>query len=235
MIAEGADLIEIGGEKAGPGPAVSADEEIARVLPAIEAIRRESAIPISIDTWKAEVARAGLASGANIINSIDGFDDPALRRVAAETGAGIVVMHIQGQPRVANANPSYVDVIEDVRTSLLERVDRCLRDGVRPESIAIDPGPGFGKTSEHDLALVRNIGRFTQLPYPVMLAASRKSFIGAVLGGGPEDRLEGSLAVIAWGVLHGVKLVRVHDVQASVRTVRMTEAVLRPNEVEAKL
>jgi dihydropteroate synthase len=233
MIVEGVDLIEVGGEKAGPGPAVSAQEEIERVVPAIEIIRREADVPISVDTWKAEVARAAVEAGADIVNSIDGFDDPALRRAAAETGAAIVVMHIKGKPRVANPDPHYGDVVAEVRASLLERVGRCLADGVRPDRIVIDPGPGFGKTSAHDLEIVRHIARFTELPYPVMLAASRKSFIGAVLGGGPDERLEGTLAVLTWGVLQGVRLVRVHDVRAAVRTVRMTEAVLHPDRVEA--
>jgi dihydropteroate synthase len=235
MIAEGVDVIEVGGEKAGPGPSVSAEEEIARVVPVIEAIRRETDLPISIDSWKPDVARAAVEAGADIVNSIDGFDDPRLRRVAAETEAGVVVMHIQGKPRVANPNPRYADVVGDVRSSLLERVERCLQDGVLPERIMIDPGPGFGKTAAHDLEIVRRIDAFTALPYPVMLAASRKSFIGAVLGGGPDERLEGTLAVLAWGVLKGVKLVRVHDVQAAVRTVKMTEAVLHPERVEAAL
>jgi dihydropteroate synthase len=234
MVLEGADALEIGGEKAGPGPPVSAEEEIERILPVLEAIHGEIDVPISVDTWKPAVARAAVAAGASIINSIDGFADPALRAVAAETGAAVVVMHIRGRPRVPNPDPQYRDVVAEVRASLIERVDFCIAAGVRPDRVVIDPGPGFGKTAEDDLSLIRRIVSFTELPYPVMLAASRKSFIGAVLNGGPDDRLEGTMAVLAWGVLRGVKLVRVHDVRAAVRVVRMTEAVLHPECVEPK-
>jgi dihydropteroate synthase len=233
MIEEGADVIEIGGEKAGPGEPVPVHEEIRRVVPVLSAIRAETGIPVAVDTRRAEVAEAVMASGADIINSIDGFGDRALRRVAAATGAAVVVMHIEGRPRVANPQPHYHDVVKEVRTWLLDRVGDCLADGIAADRIAIDPGPGFGKTSQHDLTILRRIDEYTELPYPVMLAASRKGVIGAVLGIGPEERLEGTLAVLAWGVLHGVKLVRVHDVRAATRTVRMAEAVVNPQLVEA--
>jgi dihydropteroate synthase len=198
----------------------------------IRAIKRELALPVSVDTFKPEVARAAVDAGADIINSIDGFRNPELRRVAADTGAAIVIMHIQGEPRVANPTPHYHDVVEDVRCFLQDRVRDCLENGIDADRIVIDPGPGFGKTSEHDIELLRKIERFTALPFPVLLAASRKRFIGDVLGLDAQERLEGSLAVIAWSVLHGVKLVRVHDVKASRRVCRMTEAVLHPERVQ---
>ena len=235
MVAEGADLIDIGGEKAGPDGAVPSDEEMRRVVPVVEAIRREVAVPISVDTMKPEVARAAMGAGADIINSIGGFSDDALRRVAVETRAAVIVMHIKGQPRVANPNPRYTDVVAEVRGFLLERVQACLEEGIPPDRILIDPGPGFGKTTDHDLALLRGLGSFTSLPYPVVLAASRKRFIGEVLGEEAEERLEGSLAVAAWGVLQGVKIVRVHDVRPSKRVCLMTEAVLNPDLVEASI
>jgi dihydropteroate synthase len=231
MLEEGADMIDVGGEKAGPGEPVSAEEETRRVVPVIEALRRRTDVPISVDTFKPEVARRAVRAGADIINSIGGFADAEMRRAAAETGAGAVVMHIRREPRVADPDPVYEDVVEDVRRFLVERVQLCIADGIQPERIIIDPGPGFGKTSDQDIAVLRSLDAFTGLPYPVLLAVSRKRFIGDVLGLDTQDRLEGSLAVAAWGTLHGVRIVRTHDVKATTRVVRMTEAVLDPEFV----
>jgi dihydropteroate synthase len=234
MAEEGADLIDIGGEKAGPGEPVSVDEELRRVVPVIDAVRREVQLPLSVDTFKPEVARAAVEAGAAIVNSIGGFDDPALRHAAAETGAAIVIMHIKGRPRVANPNPVYRDVAAEVQTFLEDRVRLCLAEGISPRRIIIDPGPDFGKTTEQSVAVLRALRRLTDGPYPVLLAASRKRFIGEILDAPVGDRLEGSLAVAVWGVLQGVKIVRAHDVRATKRVVTMTEAVLHPNEVEAR-
>jgi dihydropteroate synthase len=234
MIDEGADLIDIGGEKAGPGEPVSLEEELSRVVPVVEALRRETAVPISVDTRHPQVALAVMSVGADMINSISGFDDPAMRRVAQQTKAAIVVMHIQGQPRVANPCPRYRDVVGEVRQFLLDRTMACLEDGILPERILVDPGPGLGKTTQHDIAVLRDLTSFTSLPYPVVLATSRKNFIGEILGTDPEDRLEGSLAIVAWGVMQGVRVVRVHDVRASRQVCEITEAVLNPAAVEAK-
>jgi dihydropteroate synthase len=233
LVAEGADVIDIGGEKAGPGVAVTVQEELRRVIPVVEAVRREVAIPLSVDTFKPAVARAAVEAGVDIINSISGFDDPELRGVARDTGAAIVVMHIKGTPRVANPNPVYHDVTGEVRGFLEERVATCIQEGIPAKRIIIDPGPDFGKTTDQSVTVMRELGRLTELPYPVLLAASRKRFIGDVLGTTVDERLEGSLALVAWGVLQGVKLLRVHDVQASKRVAVMTEAVMHPDEVEA--
>jgi dihydropteroate synthase len=233
LVAEGADVIDIGGEKAGPGVAVTVQEELRRVIPVVEAVRREVAIPLSVDTFKPAVARAAVEAGADIINSISGFDNPELRGVARDTGAAIVIMHIKGTPRVANPNPVYHDVTGEVRGFLEERVATCIREGIPAKRIIIDPGPDFGKTTDQSVTVMRELGRLTELPYPVLLAASRKRFIGDVLGTTVDERLEGSLALVAWGVLQGVKLLRVHDVQASKRVAVMTEAVMHPDEVEA--
>lgn len=230
---EGADIIDIGGEKAGPGVAVTVQEELRRVIPVVEAVRREVSVPLSVDTLKPEVALAAVEAGVDIINSISGFDDRELRRVARDTGAAIVIMHIQGRPRVANPNPEYRDVTAEVRGFLEERVATCIREGIPAERIIIDPGPDFGKTTSQNVTLMRELRHLTELPYPVMLAVSRKRFIGEILGTAVEDRLEGSLALIAWGVLQGVKLLRVHDVRASKRVVVMTEAVMHPETVKA--
>lgn len=233
MVAEGAGIIDVGGEKAGLGEPVSVDEEIARVVPVIEALRGEVDVPISVDTFKPEVARAAVGAGAGIINSIGGFGDPAMRRAAAETGTAVVIMHLQGRPRVANPYPHYEDVVDEVKAFLEERIADCLADGIAPDRIIIDPGPGFGKTAQHDLALLRRLDVLTALPYPVLLAVSRKRFIGEVLGLDVEDRLEGSLAVTAWGVMKGVRIVRTHDVAVTARVCRMIEALVSPVAVEA--
>ena len=231
---EGTDVIDIGGEKAGPGEVVTVREELSRVIPVIEALKRELSIPLSVDTFKPEVARAAVEAGVDIINSISGFDDPALRWVAVETGAAIVIMHIKGRPRVANPYPVYDDVTAEVREFLEERVATCVQEGIPARRIIVDPGPDFGKTTEQSVTVMRELRRLTELPYPVLLAASRKRFIGEVLGAEVDQRLEGSLALVAWGVLQGVKIVRVHDVQASKRVADMTEAVLHPEAVEAR-
>lgn len=230
---EGADIIDIGGEKAGPGVAVTVQEELRRVIPVVEAVRREVSVPLSVDTLKPEVALAAVEAGVDIINSISGFDDRELRRVARDTGAAIVIMHIQGRPRVANPNPEYRDVTAEVRGFLEERVATCIREGIPAERIIIDPGPDFGKTTSQNVTLMRELRHLTELPYPVMLAVSRKRFIGEILGTAVDDRLEGSLALIAWGILQGVKLLRVHDVRASKRVMVMTEAVMHPETVKA--
>lgn len=230
---EGADIIDIGGEKAGPGVAVTVQEELRRVIPVAEAVRREVSVPLSVDTLKPEVALAAVEAGVDIINSISGFDDRELRRVARDTGAAIVIMHIQGRPRVANPNPEYRDVTAEVRGFLEERVATCIREGIPAERIIIDPGPDFGKTTSQNVTLMRELRHLTELPYPVMLAVSRKRFIGEILGTAVDDRLEGSLALIAWGILQGVKLLRVHDVRASKRVMVMTEAVMHPETVKA--
>jgi len=228
MLEEGADMIDVGGEKAGPGEPVSAEEELQRVVPAVVAVRREVRVPISVDTFKPEVARQAMAAGADIINSIGGFVDAEMRRAAAETGAAVVVMHIRGQPRVPNPNPQYGDVVEEVKQFLEERAEACVADGIPPGRIIVDPGPGFGKSSADDLAVIRSLDRFTAGPYPVLLAASRKKFIGDVLRLSPQERLEGSLAVAAWGVLRGARIVRTHDVRATKQVCLMTEAVIDP-------
>jgi dihydropteroate synthase len=223
---QGADLIDVGGEKAGPGVPVSVEEEKHRVVDIIDRIAKELRLPVSVDSFKPEVARAAMEAGASIINSIGGFEDPEMRRVARETDAAIVIMHIQGQPRVDHPTPRYGDVVAEVRDFLMERAGLCAADGIGPDRIIIDPGPGFGKSPKHDIALMGNLDMLTALPYPVLLAASRKEFIGDILDLDVDSRLEGSLAVVAWGVMCGVKMVRVHDVRAAKRVCKMMEAVL---------
>jgi dihydropteroate synthase len=228
MEAEGAEIVEVGGEKAGPGDPVSVDEELRRVIPVIEAIRRRSNIIISIDTYKPTVAQRAVEAGADIVNSIDGMRSKELRRIAAETGAGVVIMHIQGEPRVHQPHPYYRSVMGDIVQFLHTRITDCIADGIAPSAIVIDPGPGFGKTTSHDLQVLRDLGELRGFPYPTMLATSRKRFIGEVLNMPPDGRLEGSLATVAYGLTRGVEIVRTHDVGATRRVIDMFDAFLQP-------
>ncbi|MQG77216.1 MAG: dihydropteroate synthase [SAR202 cluster bacterium] len=227
----GAHLIDVGGESTRPPGAtygqgaapVSADEELSRVIPVIERLHDALSIPISIDTYKADVARQAVAAGASLINDVWGLQrDPELAAVVAETGAPLVLMHNQ-------AGTEYNDLLPDVLASLRESVDVARKAGVASDAIIVDPGIGFGKTVQHNLELLRRLREFKDaLGYPVLVGVSRKSTIGTVLGGlPPEDRVEGTAAAIALSIAHGADIVRVHDVQAMVRVARMTDAIVR--------
>lgn len=229
MVAEGADMIDIGGESTRPGAKpVQALEEIARTVPIIKKLREKMDALISIDTRKAEVARAALAAGADIINDISALADPGMAAVAAETGAGLVLMHMLGTPETMQNNPQYTDVVSDVRNFLEERIAFAVARGVALEQITLDPGIGFGKTDEHNLALLKGIPVLTALDRPVLIGASRKGFIGRMLGGKPEERLAGSLAVAGFAVLRGAHILRVHDVKESCDAARLVDK-LRPS------
>ncbi|GIV11937.1 MAG: dihydropteroate synthase [Fimbriimonadales bacterium] len=230
MIAEGADILDIGGESTRPGAEpVPLEEELERVIPVIHTIAQRYDIPISVDTTKSEVARQALAAGACIVNDISGMQfDPAMPEVVAEAGAGVVLMHIQGTPRTMQLNPTYTDVVAEVRATLQSHIERALHAGIPRENIWIDPGIGFGKTVEHNLTLLRHIPDLKALGYPVLIGTSRKSFIGHLLGGlPPEERLEGTLATVVLSVAWGADIVRVHDVLATVRAVRIADALCR--------
>ncbi|MER3403741.1 MAG: dihydropteroate synthase [Armatimonadota bacterium] len=230
MIAEGADLIDVGGESTRPGAQpVPTEEELRRVVPFIEALAQRYTIPISVDTTKSEVARQALQAGACIVNDISGMQfDPAMPEVVATAGAGVVLMHIQGTPRTMQVNPTYHDVVAEVRATLHAHIERALSAGIPHDHIWVDPGIGFGKTVAHNLTLLRHLPDIKSLGYPVLIGTSRKSFIGHLLGGLPtEERLEGSVATVALSVAWGADIVRVHDVQASVRAVRIADALCR--------
>lgn len=227
MLAEGADIIDVGGESTRPGAAaVSADEELARVLPVIAALRAERPeAVISIDTSKAAVAQAALAAGADIINDVTALQgDPAMARVAAESGAGVCLMHMQGQPRTMQQSPSYTDVVREVGEFLRRAMESAVAAGVRRECIALDPGIGFGKTREHNLTLLRSLPELLALApdRPWLVGISRKSF----LGGKVEDRLWPTVALTAALRLEGARVHRVHDVRPNLEAVRMVEAVM---------
>jgi len=233
LIAEGADLLDIGGESSRPGAApVSTEEEIHRVVPVVEAIHAaHPEIPISVDTVKAEVGRRALEAGACILNDITALrGDPDMATLAARTGAGVVLMHMQGEPRTMQQAPVYEDVVAEVEAFFRERSEAAVGAGIRPEAICLDPGVGFGKRLEHNLALIRAGRRFGELGCPLFLGLSRKSFIGALLDLPVEERLEGSLAAATAAVLHGAHIVRVHDVAATRRAVTIADALMRVDE-----
>jgi dihydropteroate synthase len=216
LVADGADIVDVGGESTRPGAEpVPLEEELARVVPVVEQLAAVGLV-VSIDTMKPEVARIALATGAEIVNDVGGMSDPDMRRIAGESGAGVVIVHMQGSPRTMQDDPRYVDVVAEVRDFLSQRVGWCLEAGVAPEAICVDPGIGFGKTVEHNLALIDELGELATLGYPVMLGASRKKFIGTLLGGRePSGRDIGSAAVSALAVERGAAVLRVHDPAAS--------------------
>lgn len=230
MMLDGADLIDIGGESTRPGyTPVSAEEELARVIPVIEAIHKAAPhIPISIDTYKAEVARQAILAGAHIINDIwGGKGDPDMLKVAAELGCPIILMHNRH-------DMDYTDFVEDVVADLEESVRLALAAGVRPEHIILDPGIGFAKNGEHNLKLMTQLDRLNQIGYPVLLATSRKKFIRSVLDLPVDDLVEGTAATVAFGIAQGCQLVRVHDVKSIKRTVKMCDAMIYTSAVVSR-
>lgn len=226
MIDAGADIVDVGGESTRPGAAaVSPDEEARRVLPVIEALAG-SKVPVSIDTRHAEVARVAIEAGAAVVNDVSGFRNPAMVDVAAATSAGLVIMHMQGEPHTMQIDPQYGWVTGEVACFLGDAMDRLVEAGVAESRIVVDPGIGFGKTLAHNLELLRSIGSLLGLGRPVMVGVSRKSFIGQILGLETSQRLEGSLAAASAAVLRGARILRVHDVVETVRLVRVLEHLL---------
>ena len=229
MIAEGAEIIDIGGESTRPGAAeVSVEEEIARTRPVVAALRAEWDGLLSVDTMKAEVAAAALEAGADLVNDVSGLTaDPAMAGVCAATGCGVVVMHMQGDPRTMQLSPRYEDVVAEVRGFFEERLAALVAAGIDPEAICFDPGIGFGKSVEHNLALLRALPELGVGGRPLLLGVSRKSFIGKVLGSPDlDDRAWPTVAITARTREAGVMIHRVHDVKPNVEAVRMVEAIL---------
>lgn len=226
MVAQGADIVDVGGESTRPGSEpVPEDEELRRVIPVIEALA-DADIPISIDTRKPSVAKLAVDAGAHIVNDTSGEEsDPAMGKVAAATGAAVVVMHSRGTPATMRSLTDYADVVMDVGAFLARRAEELQNEGVDRRSIVLDPGYGFAKTPVQNLVMLRRIEEHLALGYPLLVGTSRKSFIGAVLDLPEGERLEGTAATVAWAVARGTQMVRVHDVEAMVRTVRMTEAI----------
>lgn len=225
LVQEGADILDIGGVKAGPGPEVSEEEEIERLLPLVRAAVEEFAVPLSIETARPEVARRALDAGARYINDVSGLADESLASVCAEFEASLILMHHGGQIRGRPRNPTYADVVSDV-IGEWERLAGIARGrGMPDDSIIVDPGLDFGKNTFHSLELMRRLPELTTVRWPLLVAPSRKDVVGETLGLPPDDRLEGTLALVAISVLAGARIVRVHDVRAAVRTVGMTAAV----------
>jgi dihydropteroate synthase len=228
LAAEGADLLDIGGESTRPGSeAVPADEERRRVLPVIKRLAAEVDVPISIDTRKAEVAEAALEVGATIVNDVTAGGDPRTFEVAREAGAGLVLMHMRGEPATMRELTEYADVVAEVRDYLAGRVEAAVTAGIDREFLCVDPGLGFAKTEEQSLRLIRETDALLPIGRPVLVGPSRKSFIGWALDLPVEERLEGTLAAVALAVFRGAHIVRVHDVRAAVRAVRVADAILR--------
>lgn len=225
MVAEGADFIDVGGESSRPGSEpVTAEEELRRVIPVVERLAAKVDVPISIDTWKAEVARQALKAGASVVNDISAMTmDPEMTAVVAESADGVVLMHMKGTPRSMQQDPEYADVLGAVRSFLAERAGAAENAGIR--QIMIDPGIGFGKTVEHNLTLMARLGDLRTLGRPVLVGPSRKSFIGSILGLPPDQRFEGTAAAVAACILSGASVIRVHDVQAMVRVARIADAI----------
>lgn len=232
LVGAGADLLDVGGESASTGlPPVAVEEEICRVVPLIEAIVGELGALVSVDTYKPAVARAAIAVGARIVNDVSGLRDPELARVCAQTGAGLVLMHTAAAPRERRQDPDlYEDVVEEVLAFLRERIEQAVALGVSREQLIIDPGPDFAKTPAQTIRLLSQVGRLHELGRPVLMAISRKDFIGALTGRAPRDRLAGTLAALAHGLDHGAHIFRLHDIAAAadyltVRAALRAEAV----------
>jgi dihydropteroate synthase len=228
LAAEGADIIDIGGESSRPGSnPIPAKEEKKRILPVVEVLKQKNSVLISVDTTKAEVAEAALAAGADIINDISaGRFDPRMLPIAARSGAAVILMHMKGTPRTMQIAPHYDDVLGEVKAFLSERLEAAESCGLPRESILLDPGIGFGKLIDHNLILLNNLGALAELGRPLVVGISRKSFLGKILKVEAQDRLEGTIAAAVVSILRGASLLRVHDIQAVKQAVAVAEAIM---------
>ncbi|MDD5491528.1 MAG: dihydropteroate synthase [bacterium] len=229
MVKEGADIVDIGGESSRPGSMpISAREELARILPVVKEIIKKTRVPVSIDTYKSEVAGVCLDQGACMINDVSALRfDRRMAKLIAKHKIKVVLMHMQGTPRQMQKRPSYQDVVSEVFQFLNERMQYAISQGIARENLIIDPGIGFGKTLEHNLSLLQKLSEFKSLGAPVLLGVSRKSMLGKILGLDAGERLNGSLAAAAWGYLHGASILRVHDVRATKEVITILKAIKR--------
>jgi len=227
MAADGADIIDIGGESTRPGAErISVDEELRRVMPLIERLVPVLSIPISIDTTKAEVAREALKAGASIVNDITGLHgDPEMARVVAAANAPVIIMHMQGDPRTMQQNPAYIDLIGELKDFFEYSIDLAKGSGIDPEKILLDPGIGFGKTVEHNLEIIKRLDEFKDLGRPIVIGTSRKSFIGKVLDADVDKRLIGTAATCAAAILRGADIIRVHDIEEMLQVAKMVDSI----------
>jgi len=228
MIGEGATIIDIGGESTRPGASpADVSQELERVIPVVEVLRRESAVFISVDTSKPEVMRAAVAAGADIINDVRALQEPGALEAAAASDAGVCLMHMQGEPRTMQDAPQYGDVVAEVSAFLAARMRACREAGIDAARIAVDPGFGFGKLVTHNLVLLRQLASLEVLGVPLAVGLSRKSMLAKITGRPVESRISGSVALAAIAVLHGARIVRAHDVAATVDAVRVAAAVIK--------
>ncbi len=229
MVSEGADFLDVGAESSRPGSRpISDQEELDKLIPVISLLVEKFDIPVSVDTYKPVVAEESLQAGAKIINDITGLQKfPDMAEVIARSGAGVVIMHMQGTPLTMQKNPNYENVLNEIREFLVASIKIAEAAEISPEQIAIDPGIGFGKTKKHNLEILRNLEIFLELKKPVLLGVSRKSFIGDILDLPPEERLEGSLAATVMGVVKGASIIRTHDIKATRNAVSVAEAIIK--------
>ncbi|HDX8863758.1 TPA: dihydropteroate synthase [Klebsiella michiganensis] len=231
MINAGATIIDIGGESTRPGAAdVSVEEELARVIPTVEAIAQRFEVWISVDTSKPEVIRESARVGAHIINDIRSLTEPGALEAAAETGLPVCLMHMQGQPKTMQDAPKYADVFADVERFFIEHIVRCERAGIAKNKLLLDPGFGFGKNLSHNYELLARLGEFHHFGLPLLVGMSRKSMVGQLLNVGPTERLNGSLACAVIAAMQGAQIIRVHDVKETVEALRVVEATLAAKE-----
>ncbi|KMV74100.1 dihydropteroate synthase [Rosenbergiella epipactidis] len=228
MVIAGATILDIGGESTRPGADdVSVEDELARVIPVVEALSQRFEVWISVDTSKPEVIRAAAAAGAHLINDIRSLNEPGAREAAADVDLPVCLMHMQGEPKSMQHSPSYQQIITEVDSFLATEIERCIAAGIRRENILIDPGFGFGKNLQHNYELLANLSHFHHFDLPLLVGMSRKSMIGQLLNVGPTQRLSGSLACAVIAAIQGAQIIRVHDVKESVEAIRVVEATLR--------
>jgi dihydropteroate synthase len=231
LVEEGADIIDIGGESTRPGAeSVETDDELARIMPVVTSLVGRVPVPISVDTRRSRVAQMALEAGCHMINDISAARDPEMPYVVRDYHAAIVIMHMKGEPKTMQFDPSYDDVVCEVSDFLTERAIFLKQMGIQDDRIIVDPGIGFGKRFRDNLDLLNSIDAIKALPYPVLVGASRKGFLGELLGAGPGDRLAGSLAVAARCYTAGVDIIRVHDVKETVGVFKVLEAIDHPRE-----
>jgi dihydropteroate synthase len=228
MVAQGATIIDVGGESTRPGSQVpSLETELARVVPVVQLLATELDVAISVDTSRAEVIDAAVQAGAVLINDVRGLSDSSALAAAARLGVGVCVMHMQGQPSTMQTAPSYTDVVSEVRAWLQARLERCVQAGIAADALLVDPGFGFGKTLEHNLALLNALEEFALLGAPLLVGLSRKSLAGTLTGRAVADRLAGSVALAALAVSRGASIVRAHDVGPTVDAIKIGSAARR--------
>jgi len=224
MIEEGADIIDIGGESTRPGSdPVSADEELKRITPIIKALQKDSNIVISVDTYKPRVMEQVIDMGVAMINDVSALQQPGAIDAIKKSNVGICLMHMQGTPKTMQVNPTYQDVVNEVKLFLEERANSLIAEGIQTERIILDPGFGFGKTFEHNMSLLQNLESFQTLKFPLLVGLSRKSFIRKILSGDHDDHLSGSISAAILSILKGAKIVRVHDVKETQSAIKIMQ------------